>query len=45
VTRERTVVITFDGTQFATLTVNGGDKFEVDLAARQSDRAVRRRRP
>ncbi len=42
VTHERTVVITFNGTQFATLTVNG-EEFEVDLAALQSDRAVRRR--
>ncbi len=42
VTHERTVVITFDGTQFATLTVNG-EEFELDLAARQSDRGVRRR--
>ncbi len=42
-TRERTVVVTFNGTQFATLTVNG-EEFELDLAALQSDRAVRRRR-
>ncbi len=42
VTRERTVVVTFNGTQFATLTVNG-EEFELDLAALQSDRAVRRR--
>ncbi len=41
-THERTVVVTFKGTQFATLTVNG-QEFEFDLAARQSDRAVRRR--
>jgi hypothetical protein len=32
-TRERTVVITFDGTQFATVTV-GEDTFTVDLAQR-----------
>ena len=42
VTHERTVVVTFNGTQFATLTVNG-EEFELDLAALQSDRAVRRR--
>lgn len=42
VTRERTVVVTFNGTQFATLTVNG-EEFELDLAARESARAVRRR--
>ncbi len=42
VTRERTVVVTFNGSQFATLTVNG-EEFELDLAALQSDRAVRRR--
>lgn len=42
VTRERTVLVTFNGTQFATLTVNG-EEFELDLAALQSDRAVRRR--
>ncbi len=42
VTHERTVVVTFNGTQFATLTVNG-EEFELDLAALQRDRAVRRR--
>ncbi len=42
VTREHTVVVTFNGTQFATLTVNG-EEFVLDLAALQSDRAVRRR--
>ena len=42
VTHERTVVITFNGTQFVTLAVNG-EEFELDLAALQSDRAVRRR--
>lgn len=41
--RQRTVVITFNGTQFVTLTVNG-EEFEVDLAARESERGVRRRR-
>ncbi len=43
VTRERTVVVTFNGTQFATLTLDNGEVFEIDLAARASDRAVRRR--
>jgi len=42
VTHELTVVVTFNGTQFATLLVNG-EEFELDLAARESDRAVRRR--
>ncbi len=42
VTHERTAVITFNGTQFVTLIVNG-EEFEVDLAARLSDRAVHRR--
>lgn len=37
---ERTTVLTFDGTQYATLTVDG-ETYEVDLAARQSDRATR----
>lgn len=41
VTRERTVVITFDGTQYATLTVEG-EEFEVDLADRQGRRPHRR---
>lgn len=42
-TREisRTVVITFDGTQFASMTVNG-ETFEVDLAARRAHRENRR---
>lgn len=40
--RERTAVITFDGTQYATLEIDG-EVYEVDLAARQSDRASRRR--
>lgn len=42
VTRERTVTIEFNGTQFATLTVNG-ETFEVDLAARDRQRPVRHR--
>jgi hypothetical protein len=37
---ERTVVVTFDGTQFATLTVNG-DTFELDLANREPMRHPR----
>lgn len=37
----RTVVITFNGTQFATMTVNG-ESFEVDLAARKARRDGRR---
>jgi hypothetical protein len=41
-TRERRTVITFDGTQFAILTVDG-EEFEVDLAARAAERASRRK--
>lgn len=41
VTRERTVVITFDGTQYATLMVDG-EEFEMDLADRQGRRPHRR---
>jgi hypothetical protein len=37
---ERTVVITFDGTQFATVTVNG-EEFEVELANREPKRRHR----
>jgi hypothetical protein len=37
---ERTAVITFDGTQFATLSVNG-EEFEVDLANREPKRRSR----
>lgn len=42
-TREvsRTVVITFNGTQFPTATVNG-ESFEIDLGARRARRADRR---
>ena len=43
VTREITAVLTFNGMQFVIMTVNGED-FEVDLAARESDRGVRRKR-
>ena len=42
VTRQRTVSITFNGTQFATLTVNG-ETFEVDLAARDGRHPLRHR--
>jgi hypothetical protein len=41
VTRQRTAVVTFDGTQFATVTVDG-ETFEVDLADRQGRRPGRR---
>jgi len=41
VTRERTVVVTFDGTRFVTVTVNG-EAFEVDLADRSGARPRRR---
>lgn len=34
-TRDRTVVITFDGTQFATLTINGETTCQLDLATRE----------
>ncbi len=44
VTRERTAVLTFTGGQFATLTITGHDGvYEVDLAARETDRAHRKR--
>ncbi len=44
VTRERTAVLTFNGTQFAILRLNGDDQeYEVDLAARETDRAHRKR--
>ncbi len=42
VTRERTAVLTFNGTQFVILLVNG-EEYEVDLAAREPDRAHRKR--
>lgn len=42
--RERTVVITFDGTQFATLTVNGEPSHEVDLATRKGRNPLRRKK-
>ena len=42
--RERTVVITFDGTQFATLTVNGEASHEVDLATRKGRNPLRRKK-
>ncbi len=40
--RARVTVLTFNGTQFATLLVDG-EAFEVDLAARDGDRGVNRR--
>jgi hypothetical protein len=40
--RERDVTITFNGTQFALLVVDG-EQFEIDLAAREDQRGVRRR--
>lgn len=40
--RERTTVLTFNGTQYATLVIDG-EEYEVDLAARQSERASRRK--
>ncbi len=42
VTRERTAVLTFNGTQFVILLVNG-EEYEVDLDARETDRAHRKR--
>ena len=42
VTRERTAVLTFNGTQFAILLVNG-EEYEVDLGALETDRAYRKR--
>lgn len=41
VTRERTVVVTFNGTRYVTLTVDG-QEFEVDLADREGRRPGRR---
>jgi hypothetical protein len=43
-TRERTVVITFDGTQFATLTIDGEPANDVDLATREGRSPLRRHR-
>lgn len=42
VSRTRSTVLTFNGTQFATLMVDG-EEFEVDLAARDGDRGVSRK--
>lgn len=42
-TRERDVTVTFDGTQFATVTVNG-ETFTVDLALRRHRDGMRRQR-
>ncbi|MDH5643179.1 MAG: hypothetical protein OEY63_03175 [Gemmatimonadota bacterium] len=41
-TRELTVIVEFNGTQFASMTVNG-ETFDLDLAARQGERAHRNR--
>jgi len=43
VSRARTVVITFDGTQFAILSVNGEPSHEVDLATRKGRNPLRRK--
>ena len=42
VTHERTVIITFNGTQFATLLI-GDEEFEIDLGARDGERGFRRK--
>lgn len=42
-TVERTAIVTFNGTQFVTMTVNG-ESFEVDLATRSGNRPFQRRR-
>ena len=42
-TVERTAIVTFNGTQFVTMTVNG-ESFEVDLSARSGTRPFQRRR-
>lgn len=42
VVRERTATITFDGTQYALMVIDG-EEFEVDLAAGPGDRAAHRR--
>jgi hypothetical protein len=42
-TVERTATVTFNGTQFVTMTVNG-ESFEVDLATRSGNRPFQRRR-
>lgn len=43
-TRERTVEVTFNGTRYVTMTVDG-EEFEVDLADREGHRPHRRGRP
>ena len=40
---ERTATVTFNGTQFVTMTVNG-ESFEVDLSARSGNHPFQRRR-
>jgi hypothetical protein len=42
VTRERTVIVIFNGTQFATMLV-GDEEFEIDLGARDGERGFRRK--
>lgn len=42
--RERTVVVTFNGTRFAALSVDGEASHEVDLGARERRNPLRRRR-
>jgi len=44
-TRERTVVITFDGTQFATLTIDGEPANDIDLETREGRNPLRRHQP
>ncbi len=43
VTRNRTVVVTFDGTQWAVMAVVGGETFEVDLSTRSGRHPFRKR--
>jgi hypothetical protein len=44
VSRVRTVLVTFDGTQFATLSVNGESSHEVDLATHKGRNPLRRKK-
>jgi hypothetical protein len=44
-TRERTVVITFDGTRFATLTIDGEPANDIDLETREGRNPLRRHQP
>jgi hypothetical protein len=43
-THTRTVIITFNGTQYPEMTIDG-EPFEVDLAAREHDRPFHEGRP